>query len=648
MTVHQENSTVTAHGTDKGISQLGGVVDALQTLFRESKGLKWDARKSLYQKLGRNLTTAKPGQQEIRLANSLHLCIAKRSMAATIILHDMNSILEDLVAKEECENPGHEEHRLQYLLFKDSDGNTIIHKLLDPDSYDKGTFEFEKIKPILRFLLGICPDLPSGTASKPPLVYTIMNSDSLKDQLKSQIVHFLCSGLGDELSCGEASQRVIKSLTTMITTYITVNPEDHRTDDEDEEGSTEAESHEIAVPVCALHQAIEKGILIDKNTVNQLKALKAPKGSIEHQPKRKISVRDTKETQEEVSYCLHIRDHIDRTCLHLALTAPFTPEKINWARKLVDIDPNFLQMTNDWPTNEDENRRLTPLQYFQEQIEENGGQITESNAVEKLYDDLKLRCLTHFDEQLAKTFMYRQGHECELYLGFDRDDNVTVNSLCKLSHHYKLDNILRLVEIPKVTVSWNDERDGDDKKPQFGKKPRYWDCAGRTDLTIIFDWLKAKEKYGQNVKRVVEVAVDDLDHEDGKAHSDDAILYCLDGLHVEIWNWAKMDISSDLILQATSGHAKEVYLYCSGLNSVLRSWSSCDGLVLLSKVSKPTYQQAKQVRLNFVSIVRKSSSGSPPGMNQPLLIDSRLRSVPTNRSSGHRVHKKHDCKSRRV
>jgi hypothetical protein len=634
----QENNTVTPNGTDENGSEPVGVAEALRTLLRESKGLKLEARKLLLQKLGRNLTNAKPGPQEIRSATSLHLCIAKRLMDATIIVTDMNSILEELVMEEENEN-GHEEHGLQYLLFKDSDGDTILHRLLDPDSYDQGTFKFGKIKPILRFLLGICPDLPSGTASKHPLLYTIIDSKKLQDPLKSEIVHFLCSGLGDELKCGEASQRVIRSLTTMTTIYRIIDQNDYGTEGEEEEDSTERESPEIPIQICALHQAIEKGILIDKNIVNKLKAIKAPKGPKvpkERQNRRKSSGEDTKETQEEeLSYCLYIREYFDLTCLHLALTAPLTLAKINWARTLVDIDPNFLHMTSDLPTDEAENRRLTPLQYFQEQIEESKGQTTESNALEKLHDELKLRCLTHFDEQFAKTIMYRQGHECELYLGFDRDDNVTVDSLCKLSHHYRLDNILRLVEIPKVTVSWDDDRDDDDKKPEFGKKPQYWSCAGRTDLTMIFDWLKAKEKFGQNVKKVVEVAVDDLEYEDGKAHSDDAILYCLDGLHVETWNWAKMDISSDLIFQATGGHAKEVYLYCSGLNSVLRSWSNCDGLVLLSKVSEPVYQSVHQVKLNLVSIARNSPFGSSPGMNQYLLLNSRLRSAPTDRFSGH-------------
>jgi hypothetical protein len=109
---------------------------------------------------------------------------------------------------------------------------------------------------------------------------------------------------------------------------------------------------------------------------------------------------------------------------------------------------------------------------------------------------------------------------------------------------------------------------------------RLWQCPGNTDLFMVFHWLKSTI----GVKKVFEVVVDELAKSPG--HSDRAIVECLKNLDVETWNWRRMDIPVDVIIDAAGDHVKSLYLYCSGLRAVLQSWSDTKGLVNLKHVSK--------------------------------------------------------------
>ena len=163
----------------------------------------------------------------------------------------------------------------------------------------------------------------------------------------------------------------------------------------------------------------------------------------------------------------------------------------------------------------------------------------------------------------------------ETYLGFDYDDTVSGKSLTGMKKHYKLDTMLRWLYIPRISVEW------DNHSITARKKIDEWKCVGQTDLFLIFNWLK--ENVG--VQKVVEVVVEDFAEKDRRPHSDQIIEGCLRDLKVEIWNWKRMDISSELIYKVASEHVKVVYLYCSGINAVLRSWSDRNGLARLEHVS---------------------------------------------------------------
>lgn len=161
----------------------------------------------------------------------------------------------------------------------------------------------------------------------------------------------------------------------------------------------------------------------------------------------------------------------------------------------------------------------------------------------------------------------------ETYLGFDPGDIVSGEMLTRMRRHYKLDTILRCVYLPAITVKW------DDSNIPSKNMADAWKCVGRTDLYLIFDWLKNVV----GVKKVVEVVVVD-DSKDRKPHSDQAIKECLRDLDVEIWNWKRMDISSELIYTVAGDYVSVVYLYCSGVNAVLRGWSDINGLAKLQNV----------------------------------------------------------------
>ena len=94
-------------------------------------------------------------------------------------------------------------------------------------------------------------------------------------------------------------------------------------------------------------------------------------------------------------------------------------------------------------------------------------------------------------------------------------------------------------------------------------------------MYTVFRWLKK-----HHVKSVLKVSVvDDAE----PSHSDEAIELCLSGLNVRIWNWYKVDLSCDVIVN-TAPNTRDVTLYSSGSNAILIGWSSSAGLPQLKQV----------------------------------------------------------------
>jgi hypothetical protein len=148
--------------------------------------------------------------------------------------------------------------------------------------------------------------------------------------------------------------------------------------------------------------------------------------------------------------------------------------------------------------------------------------------------------------------------------------------------HLEFEDILQYVAVPQVRI------EGTPVTVKGNKPPPKPDAKGRSDLKLLFHWLKDDNQ--KKVKTILKVIVDDLQE---PAHHDEAIEECLDGLGVEVWDWRKMDISPDVI-KKVAPDAREVHLYWSGSNAVLRGWGEADTLRQLKKLER-VYLHAHQV-----------------------------------------------------
>lgn len=91
----------------------------------------------------------------------------------------------------------------------------------------------------------------------------------------------------------------------------------------------------------------------------------------------------------------------------------------------------------------------------------------------------------------------------------------------------------------------------------------------------IFKWLERN-----HVDSILEVTV--VDNAE-PYHSDEVIEACLYRFDVRVWNWYKVDLCCQVILNAAR-NVTDVTLYSSGNNAVLTGWSSSSGLAMLPKV----------------------------------------------------------------
>lgn len=145
--------------------------------------------------------------------------------------------------------------------------------------------------------------------------------------------------------------------------------------------------------------------------------------------------------------------------------------------------------------------------------------------------------------------------------------------LDNLATHLQFESVLKYVALPKLVV--NSHREDTKDKRTKGR--------GLRELTRIFDWLRQN-----HVNKVIKVIVVD----DGDiSHSDSAIRDAVSGLDIQYWDWKKTDICSDVILQVAAD-VKEVALYSSGNNAVLRGWSSPDGFLKFQKVLNSNHSRS--------------------------------------------------------
>lgn len=193
-------------------------IDAMRKLLNDQT-LPND-RRSLLGKLGlAQEGNTKAPRTKSRITDT-HTLLAEHFMAADIILDTPS---EELIMKSLSIMESETNVKLNYLLAKGNDMNSILHTILgkstymDDDDEDQGQgkgmvdFDFERIKPFVNFLLRLYPELPMMVdyRGRTPL-HAILDdsSDYLRHdpETNGKIIQYLCGG------DGLRTQKAIESL----------------------------------------------------------------------------------------------------------------------------------------------------------------------------------------------------------------------------------------------------------------------------------------------------------------------------------------------------------------------------------------------------------------------------------------------------
>ncbi|KAI1122612.1 hypothetical protein F5Y10DRAFT_253766 [Nemania abortiva] len=181
-------------------------------------------------------------------------------------------------------------------------------------------------------------------------------------------------------------------------------------------------------------------------------------------------------------------------------------------------------------------------------------------------DAIRYHCIRYYDRDRIARCLYQPGDE--RHIDFDlaglRSPSVSRAFLNQLSRHLQFESILKYVALPKLgfnNYSSDIEDQHHDSRHSFRQE--------LPDLRQVFQWLRENK-----VRRILKITV--IDH-GAPCHSDAAIEEALADFNVEIWDWKKIDICTDVIANSTK-LVRHVSLYSSGNNAVLLGWASPDGL----------------------------------------------------------------------
>ncbi|KAH8586376.1 hypothetical protein B0O99DRAFT_695557 [Bisporella sp. PMI_857] len=186
-----------------------------------------------------------------------------------------------------------------------------------------------------------------------------------------------------------------------------------------------------------------------------------------------------------------------------------------------------------------------------------------------------------WDRNKVKGCLYSSGKERHLEFslsGFPRK-TISKDYLSRLAKHLSFESVLACVTLPRLTVENPTEVIGDNENHLGGASQAESssnqigstadsNAEGISDLVVVFSWLK-----DNHVRSVMKVVVID----DGTvSHSDEAIEEALKSFDIEVWDWKKLDICSEVI-QKVSKKIQDISLYWSGSNSTLLGWYSDEG-----------------------------------------------------------------------
>ncbi|EAA34359.1 subtilisin-like protein [Neurospora crassa] len=195
-------------------------------------------------------------------------------------------------------------------------------------------------------------------------------------------------------------------------------------------------------------------------------------------------------------------------------------------------------------------------------------------AAKRVEQLLKLHYLRTRDEQTCIDILFHdeitpdfgdQVLNCDL----SGMTHMTEEEFQRLMSTLKFHDVLQYVELPGLRIGTpsTTDLDGVNENEQKGRKNLAW----------VFEKLRSN-----GVQKVLRVSVDDTLL---PPHSDEVIEDSLKPMEVEIWDWKKIDLCSEVIFNAAP-MVREVYLYCSGNNAILRSWSDEGGLKRLSHLKR--------------------------------------------------------------
>ncbi|KAL6787896.1 hypothetical protein J3E68DRAFT_445126 [Trichoderma sp. SZMC 28012] len=578
-----------ARGTPANETQLI-TEEALDKLF--SSQIDTQQRKEFLEVLGIGDDYTNLHEEEWKVT-SMHQALANKfqeiGMKTTTDKDVLNVLLNDEREKNEKD-----EKFLAYLFACGWGGFNILHTILNPITYKNNSFSLDAVKPLIRFLLLIYPDLPARLSTdgkkQPPIFVALQTYPSFRSgkkdnnqateftsSVKESIIRYLC-----ETENGLGSKTAIKSLAQTVG---------------DNTGCCNA-----------IHKIISSADFDISETV--LREL------------RNIMVSESQHGQPGIC-CLETRDGQDRTCLHIALTAPLNKRSIWWAERLAELLPDLLKATCPSAIKKQGNNgeQLTPLQYFAEQRQQQRDENLRTE-LQNLEAFLKRQCLINFKIDICKSIMYRKDAAQEIFLTLD-DDIISWEFLESQKLHYKLDTSLKRVHIlNSVSIHW------DELSLEARKIATSWKCAGNFDLFMVFFWLKHEIK----VRKIVEVIVDDgagqeestgdISETDKKPHSDQAIIECLKGLAVEALNWKRMDIPAEVLIKGVGKDVRRLHLYCSGSQAVLQSWADSNGLSKLEN-GLESFDWVNEHAKIFAADLKKKFEELNEGKT-PLVVDYKI------------------------
>ncbi|KAI9771958.1 MAG: hypothetical protein M1839_002591 [Geoglossum umbratile] len=277
------------------------------------------------------------------------------------------------------------------------------------------------------------------------------------------------------------------------------------------------------------------------------------------------------------------RDGAHNTVLHIAArydksTRQHEPQ-LRLIEHLIKFCPEALTSVN--------NDKQSPYQYrvasYLEGITTSDSGTGDSshedhNDLQPLHDDAIAMLLKdnimHLKER-DETIRLLHGAVQEREIHFDLLELANLNlavsaqDLTDLITSLKFENILQYVRIPRYKLSAH-------SSPARGDSRSDQQRGGRRDFQLIFDLLWKK-----GVRTIIKVIVED---DDETPHSDE-VIEKLAIFNIEEWDWRKVDLCSEVIYKA-AGNVEKAFLYSSGNNAVLRSWSGIDGLKRLEQLSE--------------------------------------------------------------